>query len=792
MRKIPRNYLMLAALLVFSFIFRVVVMLFQTYPPGADIGLHNSIIDSITQGGNTNFLWNYYHMGGGTSVTFPGYHIFTAYVILLTGMPDYIAQTVVVSAFSTIIVAVTFLLTRKIWNASAAIIAAFLMAFSRFDIEMLMWGGFPNVVTLLLIPIAFYLFLQKDKLALAPYIVVTSLICSGIFLTHSLSSVLFLAITATYAFFIVIFARKLGERRTSVLYWVLPIIVGIIIISPFLIEVAPAYIGADAKIFTGGNIIIKDAILATKTMSSNIVIPLFAFSFLYLLFSKFYLKKWLTAATLLLLLWWLVPTLMTQGYLVGVFTDYQRFLYFAILPIMMLIGVGFQHSARFIGQAVDWSLSKVQDLPQIRISKNVKLKRLLQNLQKQNWIIIFLSILLVFVLLFIPFFVSPSAAIGNPIKKQTIQSFYQVMNSPMYEAIQWAKTNTAPGSIFLTDAEYGWWFSGFGQRPTISAVSPEYLTNGREIEPAGNASLVLDTDYMMDNGLIQVREDGGYIGRHNPDFFAKLNKTYVPFGFSTFDDSAMILTFHDKNNYVSIVHMNEVPVVDQYIVSRNASASSRTSTVRDAISASVFIVKANSDFRFTVETTVTKGKAFANVTALIEAINPDIYFDTMTFTIYNKESKVVVNATLNTVAFFGVYDFVAGQLIFSGPLPMVTGSSIFDMTYNLNGTKLANMTIFSTAYEYSDPNKELKTSTPTDAQLADYYQGITNNIAAQLTKTINNLPLEIFDYKQSLDFYNVSYIALRDISQIDRFVKDPSFSLVFINEEVAIFRVNKQ
>ena len=45
-------------------------MLWNNYPPGADIGLHNSVIHSITGSGNTNFLYNFYQMGGGTSLNF--------------------------------------------------------------------------------------------------------------------------------------------------------------------------------------------------------------------------------------------------------------------------------------------------------------------------------------------------------------------------------------------------------------------------------------------------------------------------------------------------------------------------------------------------------------------------------------------------------------------------------------------------------------------------------------------------------------------------------------------------
>src|SRR5208337_3662990 len=74
------------------------------------------------------------------------------------------------------------------------------------------------------------------------------------------------------------------------------------------------------------------------------------------------------------------------------------------------------------------------------------------------------------VLLFVfPLFLTPWEGV-------TIQSFYQVMSNPGYQAMQWAKQNTPVGSVFISDALYGWWLGGFAQRPTLSAVSPQYLT----------------------------------------------------------------------------------------------------------------------------------------------------------------------------------------------------------------------------------------------------------------------------------------------------------------------------
>src|SRR4030065_2551411 len=174
-----RKLVLALTIFTFAFIYRLALMLSNTYPPGADIGLHNSVIYSITGSGQTDFLSNFYHIGGGLSLTFPGYHIFTAGVMMLTGMTgamEPVAHGLLVSLFSSLIVLGAFLLTRRIWSTSAAYIVALLAVISRFDIEMTMWAGYPNVVTLLLIPLIFYLYLEKDRFSLAPFLVSTSVL----------------------------------------------------------------------------------------------------------------------------------------------------------------------------------------------------------------------------------------------------------------------------------------------------------------------------------------------------------------------------------------------------------------------------------------------------------------------------------------------------------------------------------------------------------------------------------------------------------------------------------------
>jgi hypothetical protein len=49
--------------------------------------------------------------------------------------------------------------------------------------------------------------------------------------------------------------------------------------------------------------------------------------------------------------------------------------------------------------------------------------------------------------------------------------------------------------------------------------------------------------------------------------------------------------------------------------------------------------------------------------------------------------------------------------------------------------------------------------------------------------------MDTFDYQAALQQYSVSYIANRDFELNPKFANDPKFNLVFINTEVAIFKV---
>ena len=761
MLRTNRGYLLLFFITFFSAIYRAVLVMHEGFPPGADIGLHNSLIHSITQGGSTNFLWNYYHMGGGNSNTFPGYHIFVSYVIFFTGMPDYLAELLVAILFSALLVTVAFLITRKVLNESIALMVALLVGISYYDIYILLWSGYPNIVTLMLIPLAFYLLLEKSRFSRLPRTAAASLVSATIFLTHSLSTFIFIATVFTSVFIAVCFPHRMGVDRKGALEWLVPLSIGGLLVSPFLVQAAPTYLNLNSAVYTGGLPDIQEALLPLRLVPFEFVLPFFVCFFLYPVIFKYMHGKTFQFSTVIFVSWLIIPTVLTQSYIAGLYTDYERFLYFAALPAVILIGTIIFLGARLLAKSANWLLSDGRSLLRKRFRENRILRRVNSHPTKQTMVALFAIILILIALFELP------NIFMTPFEGFRLQGQLQVMNEPGYDAIQWVKNNTGSNSVFVADALYGWWLGGFAQRQTISSVEPFFITNSREFEPALLATRLLDTDYLIDNGLVQIREDGGYIANRNPEFLVKLSNSYYPFPFLNFNNSQMTITYR-KNEDANNVRVSELPIREMHMENSSSLAT-------------ICFTRGNEFLNFTQEATVYQGVRFVNMTATVSSNDPTIRFADMNFTVQTRGDVVAVNGT--SVALKDPYMNLAGQLLFTGTQPTIKQASekSFEIMFNLNNQSGSKISFYVAVFEYPS----LGASSAAKAGLDELFE---NNISSYADK-VAEFPLDVFNYQQAIANLNASYVVLRDYSQISRFAKDPMFSLLFINKEVAIFEI---
>jgi hypothetical protein len=699
-------------------------------------------------------------MGGGSSNTFPGYHIFVSYVIFFTGLPDYLAQIFVAILFSSLIVVVAFLLTRKVLNESVALIVAFLVGVSEFDIDMLLWSGYPNIVTLMLIPLVFYLLLEQFRFPRLPIVIVASMLSAAIFLTHSLSTFMFIAIVLALSFFALCFPTRMDITRKDVLEWLVPLFVGGIIASPFLIQAAPIYLNLNSAVFSGGLPYIQKALLSTRLQPLNIVLPFFVCFFLYFVFSKYFHGKVIQFSTVLLTLWLIIPTALTQSYAIGLYTDYQRFLYFADLPLIIVVGLGIYLGTHLLSKGACRLLAVGRRLFKKEFSERKILRRNSQRFN-QATVAVFATILILTPFLEIPtLFVTPADGFRS-------QSYYQVMNKPSYESLQWIQEYTPADAVFVADAWYGWWLGG-AQRSTVSGVDPQFLTNQREFEPALLASRLLDTDYLVDNGLIQVRNDGGYISRHNPQVLAKMSNSYYPIPLLNFTNSETSITLLKEGNPVSVT-LSDVPVTEMRMVNSSASVSICVSWVNDLLN-------------YTEECTVYRGVRFINMTKTLSSDCPDVSFETLCLGAQTRSQLVADNNT--SIDLLDPYFPVGCQLVFLSEQPAFTlADDNLTIICPLDNQSEAVVNFFVGTFEYPYYGENAQTYTARQTMFTD-------NLQTYIAK-VSDLPLESFDYRRAITDLNASYIALRDPSQLSRFAKDPLFSLSFINEEVAIFQIHK-
>jgi hypothetical protein len=784
-----KHLILLFAVFVFAFLYRFLLMTYEIYPSGSDIGLHNSVIYSIlNQSGNVDFLYNSYQMGGGLSITFPGYHLFVAQIMMLTSMPEYLVHALVASLFSSAIVLVSYLITRAVWKESAALAVAFLMAITRLELEMLLWGGYPNVVALFLIPVTFYCYVQKNRFTKLPFYISVSILIGSIFLVHSLSSLMFVSILFSMVFISLIFSQKIGTTRVEVLNWLVPVVFGALIVSPYLIQIVPAYIFNLSQMPAE----ISQATISSQILPLEIVLPIFAVVGLYFLLSKKYHKRYFTVPAILLALWLFVPALFTQGYLVGQYTDYHRFLYFAITPIVILIGLFIDHVSGFFARVIDtYRTLTGQLINTVKETEQITRKRLANFSNKINKSITkptlyagFVISLLLICFFFIPIFTTPN-------KILEVHDFYQVMSDPLYQAMDWVKANTPTDATFVTTAYYGWWFAGFAQRSTWSAVEPQFLSISREFPVAQVATNLLDTDYIFGSSFklsdetlyIQVKEDGGYMARHNPQILTNLNWTYLPYPFFNFN-SEQTKILYDVNGAPRSVSLANLPVKNMYMKN-------------DTQHVTVSIVKGNEYFTCTQFTTVYQGSKFVNITTTLEATAENVSLSWLQSTL-DVYALQVGSGKSNTIGFLAENMNAFGQIIFNKNLPLVSsksyiqlGSTEVRLDYNLKGEKQAEIQTSLTTYSVTN-----------DPKIYNEYEICNDFFDKQIVLNLepekrDNLSLLTpFNYQVELKINNIKYVVVPSYYEEEvkaemklKFANDPLFNLVFINNEVAIFEV---
>jgi len=715
--------------------------------------LHGSILNLILDEGELP-SWNPYHMGGEPLATPPGFHFFVSILILFTGMPLIFAQLITAAFFSSFIVFPAYLVSKKMWRShSAGVLAAFFAAISALSIEMVSWGGYTNVVSLALIVVIFYLFLKDIDQPSHFNLLMGTLLFGSLILIHTFSLFVFFPILILYFVSLLIGkALKLKEieLRKTLRFFTVSVALGILAVSPWLLRVLSFYMGASAEgALLGGMADNRNIILANRTVDIIILTLIIVIIPTFFMF-KASRKRYADSGSLLLVAWFLVPVVMTQAYIFGVFVDYSRFMYFIDFPGILIISAGLFYLFRYTSIAVR-KFSRI---------KWNSVKKLVPAL-------VFIASLFVFIVIS-PWSIFPDEAM-------TRVNFYTTIQEPEATALEWIQNRTPQNSVLVADHFYGWWLSGIGERATLSAAGLEFLLYSHELEVAKSAQLLLDTDYYIDNGLIQVREDGPYSLRHNPEFSIETwsGKSY---SLLNLKDNGTRFHYYWINVYGKRVNENttlaDMKIVETPTMSKDENSANLTVTFED-------------DF-FTVKKmlTVQRGVRFAELSYDIEVKNFRTNLFNIWLRIYTREGNVTTDPSTSMFGFHDPFKRVCGQVIFKGDTPVeinrIEDEPIrVEMLYRYPGKRNINIKILVGVFDAQDLN------------YPDEVEEKYCELAASPLETETIDPLITWDYVEMMDKYDVSYVVCRDQNVYSKFSEDPKFRLVFNGGNVAVFQVVK-
>jgi hypothetical protein len=210
-------------------------------------------------------------------------------------------------------------------------------------------------------------------------------------------------------------------------------------------------------------------------------------------------------------------------------------------------------------------------------------------------------------------------------------------------------------------------------------------------------------------------------------------------------------------------------------------------------SATIIVSRANNLFNYTQFTTVYQGLPFVNMTATVDSAVNGFSLNHINFN--DVESKgTFIPGPSGTVSWIdqGVKAF--GQLIFQGNQPNVqptlNNACPYDVSLQYSfgtTTSQAQIQIIATTYSVIDSLQYYRDQNT----INDYFAPIiAANLNASLQPT-GHTTITTFDYQAALQYYNVSYLAnfYDNFGLNPKFASDPKFSLVFINDKVAIFKV---
>jgi len=443
-----RNWVGIFAAITLAIILRAPPFLFGVYPTGADYGHHLFFAEQLIATGRLPTTIPYFQLGATEWSILPGANALYALLALASGGAafDALPMTLVFAAVET--AGVYLLVWRMFHHASAALIAALIVAVLPARSDMMAWAGYPNAIALSLLPFVLLTWLNYWHRPSARSLVLTVVAIVGTMSLHHLST---LWIGATLALFSLVHVVCIPGYTLKRL--IPAALIGVIVGLPVIVAVLNL-----SRITGAGDILLSaDRFIYSRitlwdwslTVTAAATVLLTGGMLAALLNARLHLSDRVLIAAYLI-----VCLAFAFGWIIGLRFFYTRALYF--LPLLLGIGAA--------GLWFAWRATITR------------------------WVV-FASILLMI-------------GVGTINRVQFSADYYRTLTPRVLDGAAWLRAHSQPDDVVVVGTWWGFHMTRLLERPTMVGLTADLVGNPQELPIAADAITILmgldDIDAVLD------------------------------------------------------------------------------------------------------------------------------------------------------------------------------------------------------------------------------------------------------------------------------------------------------
>ncbi len=390
----------------------------------------------------------------------------------------------------------TYMLGKKLLGGRLpALGAAWLASVPPVAVEMIGWGGYPNLLGFTILPVVFYSILNLTEQTTFKNLIIALILALVTTLTHHLT---FLVFVGTMALWVLALGFMRLKREFAA--------VGSTLIFTLVVFIAYRLTFAWPNQF----VLFNEAAYHHLTLAANPGIIMWIFKdglLLFLLFLTAFLSIILSVQEdvekeklALLVAWVVTPILMSQGHLLGVTMDYPRIFIFTVQPLLILAAMPLSLLDKFVSDGSNLLHNLKEDMS--LFLRSVKRGRF-NGQEKVSGKRLLVTTLVIITLIA----TSMNLALGIRTVR-AVELWYRGIDyygdEEKLEASRWILENTSPEDVFVAEEKIGRWIEGLAGRPVLLYEQPMFLFMKGEAERAYAARSIYTSNYGIANGFTWV------------------------------------------------------------------------------------------------------------------------------------------------------------------------------------------------------------------------------------------------------------------------------------------------